>query len=67
MGRGEGVGGGELLMWVFTREFPFLSTLLSLSSTGEPPPPEFRKVCKTGKILPGQIQISWTILVRNNA
>ena len=27
----------------------------------------FRKVCKTGKILPGQIQILWTILVRNNA
>ena len=24
-------------------------------------------MCKTGKILPGQIQISWTILVRNNA
>ena len=24
------------------------------------------KVCKTGKILPGQIQILWTILVRNN-
>ena len=32
-----------------------------------PPQPGFRKVCKTGKILPGQIKILWTILVRNNA
>ena len=27
----------------------------------------FRKECNTGKILPGQIHILWTILVRNNA
>ena len=25
-----------------------------------------KKVCKTGKDLPGKIQILWTILVRNN-
>ena len=43
------------------------SLLVHTDNGGTHWPPGSEKVCKTGKNLPGQIQISWTILVRNNA